>query len=74
MNKCGLWKDPVYKARKGELGDHVNAVRDRMPNCVIKDVRSRFPNLLVLPIWGIKGNKILIQMPTSKREPKYPFF
>ncbi|RMX39925.1 hypothetical protein pdam_00021376 [Pocillopora damicornis] len=38
LNKCGLWKDPVYQARKVELGDHVNAVRERMPNCVIKDV------------------------------------
>ena len=44
LNKCGLWKDPLYQARKVELGDHVNAVRERMPNCVIKDVRSRFPN------------------------------
>ena len=43
-NKCGLWKDPVYQARKVELGDHVNAVQERMPNCVIKDVRLRFPN------------------------------
>ncbi|CAH3036454.1 unnamed protein product [Pocillopora meandrina] len=38
LNKCGLWKDPIYQARKVELGDHVNAVRERMPNCVIKDV------------------------------------
>ena len=44
LNKCGLWKDPLYQARKVELGDHVNSVRERMPNCVIKDVRSRFPN------------------------------
>lgn len=44
LNKCGLWKNPIYQARKVELGNHVNAVRERMPNCVIKDVRSRFPN------------------------------
>ena len=42
--KCGLWKDPVHLARKRELGDQIDAVRERMPKCVVKDVRARFPN------------------------------
>lgn len=33
LTKCGLWKDPAYQTRKVELGDQVNAVWERMPNC-----------------------------------------
>ena len=49
LKKCGLWEDPVYLARKVELGDHDDAVREIMPKCVVKDVRSRFPNPAGVP-------------------------
>ena len=54
LKKCGLWKDPVNLARKVELGDHVNAVRERMPKCVVKDDRSSFPNPPGIPYMGHK--------------------
>ena len=54
LKKCGLWKDPVYLARKIELGDHVDAVRERMPKCVVQDVRPRFPNPPGIPYMGHK--------------------
>ena len=44
LKKCGLWKDPVYLARKVQVGDRVDTIRERMPKCVVKDVRSRFSN------------------------------
>ena len=55
LKDCGLWKDTIYLARKGELGDRVDAVRERMPRCVIKDVRSWFPNPSGIPY--IKGTE-----------------
>ena len=68
LSKCGLWKDPLYQAKKVKLGDHVNTVRERMPNCVIKEWGKGFLSILVFLVWGIEGNnKILIQMPASKR-------
>ena len=54
LKRCGLWKDPVYLARKVELGDRIDAVRERMPKCVVKDVRSRFPNPPGIPYMGHK--------------------
>ena len=39
---CGLWEDPVYQARKEQLGRHIDDVREVMPHCVIKDVRERY--------------------------------
>lgn len=54
LKDCGLWKDPIYLSRKEELGDRVDAVRERMPRCVVKDVRSRFPNPPGIPYMGHK--------------------
>lgn len=54
LKKCGLWQDPVYIARKVELGDRIDAVRERMPKCVVKDVRARFPNPPGIPYMGHK--------------------
>ena len=44
----------MYLARKVELGDHVDTVRERMPKCVVKDVRWRFPNPAGVPYMGHK--------------------
>ena len=46
LKKCGLWKDPVYLARKLELGDRIDVV--------VKDVRARFPNPPGIPYMGHK--------------------
>lgn len=54
LKKCGLWQDPVCLARKVELGDRIDAVRERMPKCVVKNVRERFPNPLGIPYMGHK--------------------
>ena len=54
LKKCGLWKDPVYLACKLELGDRIDAVHERMPKCVVKDVRARFPNPPGIPYIGHK--------------------
>lgn len=54
LKKCGLWQDPVCLARKVELGDRIDAVRERMPKCVVKNVREGFPNPLGIPYMGHK--------------------
>ena len=54
LKQCGLWKYPVYLQSKLELGDHVDATPERMPKCVVKDVRSRFPNPPGIPYMGHK--------------------
>ena len=54
LKKCRLWKDPIYLAGKVELGDHVDTVRERMPKCIVKDMRSRFPNPPGIPYMGHK--------------------
>ena len=52
LKKCGLWQDPVYLARKVELGDRIDNVRERMPKCIVKNVLERFPNPLGIPYMG----------------------
>ncbi|CAH3016425.1 unnamed protein product, partial [Porites evermanni] len=37
LKDCCLWEDPVYQARKEQLGCHIDDVREVMPHCVIKD-------------------------------------
>ena len=44
LNRRGLWRDPVYIARKEALGCYVEDVREVMPVCVVEDVRKRWPN------------------------------
>ena len=55
LMKCGLWKDPVYLARKLKLGDRMDTVRKRMPKCVVKDVQARFHNPSGIPYMDHKG-------------------
>ena len=50
----GSGKTLFIRLEKSNWGNHVNAVRERMPNCVIKDVRSRFPNPPGIPYMGHK--------------------
>ena len=52
LDKCGLWKYPVYLAKKVRLEDLGDAVRDRMLNCVIEDASSRFPSPPGIPYMG----------------------
>jgi len=44
----------VYLTRKVKLGDHLHAVRERMPKFVVKDVRERFTNPPGIPYLGHK--------------------
>ena len=44
LNRRGLWRDPIYIARKEALGCYVEDVREVMPVCVVEDVRKRWPN------------------------------
>ena len=44
----------LFLARKVELGDHLDAVRERMPKFVVKDVRERFTNPPGIPYLGHK--------------------
>ena len=52
MKNVGLWHNPVYVSRKSELGIFIDDVREVMPNCVVKDVRSRWPNPDGVPYQG----------------------
>lgn len=52
LKDCGLWEDPVYQARKEQLGCHIDDAREVMPHCVIKDVRERWPNPPHVPYQG----------------------
>ena len=45
LRACGLWENPVYLAHKQQLGCLIDDdVREVTPNCVVKDVRDRWPN------------------------------
>ena len=52
LKDCGLWEDPLYQARKEQLGCHIDDVREVMPHWVIKDVRERWPNPPHIPYQG----------------------
>ena len=52
LNRRGLWRDPVYIARKEALGCYVEDVREVMPVCVVEDVRKRWPNPDGVPYCG----------------------
>ena len=47
-----LWRNPLYINRKHELGIFVDDVREVMPNCVVGDVRKRWPNPPDIPYKG----------------------
>ncbi|XP_068737191.1 uncharacterized protein [Montipora capricornis] len=48
----GLWRDPIYIARKEALGCYVEDVREVMPICVVEDARKRWPNPNGVPYCG----------------------
>ena len=51
--KCvGLWNNPSYVERKRELGIYIDDVLEVMPNCVVKDVRTKWPNPDGIPYKG----------------------
>ena len=52
LNRRGLWRDPIYIARKEALGCYVEDVREVMPVCVVEDVRKRWPNPDGVPYCG----------------------
>lgn len=52
LNRRGLWRDPIYIARKEALGCYVEDVREVMPICVVEDVRKRWPNPDGVPYCG----------------------
>ncbi|KAL9976326.1 hypothetical protein ACROYT_G013616 [Oculina patagonica] len=54
LNAKRLWENPEYLARKEELGCHIDDIREVMPMCVVKDVRSRWPNPANIPYMGHK--------------------
>ena len=47
-----LWHNPLYVNRKHELGIFIDDVREVMPNCVVGDVRKRWPNSPDIPYKG----------------------
>ncbi|KAJ7381220.1 hypothetical protein OS493_001336 [Desmophyllum pertusum] len=49
-----LWENPLYLARKEELGCHIDDIREVIPMCVVKDVRPRWPNPPHIPYMGHK--------------------
>ena len=55
-----LWSNEEYTARKFELGIYVEDVHEVMPNCVVADVRKRWPNPDKIPYKG--------HVPTMLRE------
>ncbi|XP_068761332.1 uncharacterized protein [Montipora capricornis] len=52
LNCRGLWRDPIYIARKEALRCYVEDVREVMPICVVEDVRKRWPNPDGVPYCG----------------------
>ena len=52
LKKERLWHNPLYINRKHELGIFIDDVREVMPNCVVGDVRKRWPNPPEIPYEG----------------------
>ena len=52
LKAIGLWRDDRYCTRKTELGIFIDDVREVMPNCVVGDVRKRWPNPPDIPYKG----------------------
>lgn len=44
LKDIGFWDTTVYKNMKTAAGLSDDDVRELMPNCVLVDVRKRFPN------------------------------
>ena len=43
LKRARLWYNPSYVERKRELGIYIDDVREVIPNCVVKDVRTKLP-------------------------------
>ena len=52
LKDYGLWENPIYLERKQDLGCMIDDVREVMPYCVVKDVRTRWPNPPHVPYQG----------------------
>ena len=52
LKKERLWHNPLYINRKHELGIFIDDVREVVPNCVVGDVRKRWPNPPEIPYEG----------------------
>lgn len=52
LNKAGLWKCSEYLDRKHTLGIFIEDVREVLPNCVVGDVRKRWPSPPEFPYKG----------------------
>lgn len=52
FKKAGLWENAVYVEHKHELGIFIDDVREVIPNCVVGDVRKRWPNPPHIPYKG----------------------
>ena len=44
LNRCSLWRDPVYIAWREAVGCYVEDVQEVMPVCVVEDILKRWPN------------------------------
>ena len=44
LKRVRLWYNPSYVERKRELEIYIDDVREVKPNCVVKDVRTKWPN------------------------------
>ena len=49
LKKECLWHNHLYINRKHELGIFIKDIKEVMPNCVVGDVRKRWPNLPDIP-------------------------
>ena len=52
LKRAGLWENFLYLERKHELGIFIEDVREVLPNCVVADVRKRWPNPPDIPYKG----------------------
>ena len=52
LKRAGLWDNSLYLERKHELGIFIEDVREVLPNCVVADVRKRWPNPPDMPYKG----------------------
>lgn len=52
LKRAGLWENPLYLNKKHELGIFIEDVREVLPNCVVSDVRKRWPNPPHIPYKG----------------------
>jgi len=52
LQRVRLWANPAYLFRKSELGNYIEDVREVLLNCVVDDVRKRWPNSPDIPYKG----------------------